>query len=472
VATFEDTANFADLPNGSAGKVLPGRVFQTLRHSRNFRASAGNSLYGIAEYVAQPVSMLVSAPYLVHKLGLPQYGIWMLITAILGSMGTLSAGFGDATIKYVSAYRGQNNQPGVERTLRATLTINALLGGMLGALVWTLAPYAVAHLFKIEPVWRAPSLQALRIAAAILFLRSIESVFVSTLRAFERYGPPIKLNVLLRTAVVLSAVGLSFLGYGVAAIMQATLFWSILIFVLQVMAARRVSGVRKLFPTFDPSALAEVFGFGCFSWLQAMAGVAFNYADRFLVAVLLGTAPLAVYVLCVQAAQPIHGLAAAAFNFVFPHLSSRHEAGEIEGTRRVFRLALLASIALSLTLAAPLVLAGPRLLRLWMGPQFAAQAGGVLAILAVAHLILAVNIVPHYTLLALGKVRFVSMVNVAGGILSLIAVAVLVPRWGLAGAAAGRLFYGPAVTLNFLKLKQQFTGSTSKKSTKESLQWK
>jgi O-antigen/teichoic acid export membrane protein len=230
-----------------------------------------------------------------------------------------------------------------------------------------------------------------------------------------------------------------------------------LIVIFQAIAARRAVGSLNPFPTFGRNALVEVFSFGCFSWLQALAAVVFSYADRFLVAAILGTAPVAIYVLCVQATQPIHGLAAAAFNFVFPHISSRHEAGEIDGPRRVFRLALLSSVGLSLALAAPLVLSGKPLLTLWMGSQFATQSYLVLAVLAVAYTILAINIVPHYTLLALGSVRFVSVVNIAGGILSLVAAALLIPSFGLLGAAAGRLFYGPAVALNFLKIKADFT---------------
>jgi len=442
----------------SAGKTL-----NALRASRNFRESAGNAFYSIAEYIAQPLSMVVAAPFLVHKLGLSQYGVWMLVSAILGSMGILSTGFGDATVKYVSAYRGQNNPTGVERTIRATLTINASLGGLFGLLVWAVAPYAVDHIFKIELAFHTASLQAIRISALILAIRSIESVFVSTLRAFERYGPPVKLNVFLRTIVVVSAVVLAAIGYGVVAIMIATLCWSALIVVLQAIAARRVVGPMNPFPTFEKEALAEVFTFGCFSWLQALAGVVFTYADRFLVAAMLGTAPVAIYVLCVQAAQPIHGLAAAAFNFVFPHISSRHEAGETHGPRRVFRLALLTSIGLSLALAAPLVLFGKPLLTLWMGAEFAKQAYIVLAVLAVAHLILAVNIVPHYTLLALGSVRFVSSVNVLGGIASLGAVALLIPPFGLIGASFGRLLYAGVTAVNLLRAKAMLARAVSRK---------
>jgi O-antigen/teichoic acid export membrane protein len=430
-----------------------GKRLNALRASRNFRESAGNAMYCIAEYIAQPLSMLAAAPFLVHKLGLSQYGIWMLVSAILGSMGILSTGFGDATVKYVSTYRGQNNPAGVERTIRATLTINALLGTLFGLLVWAGAPYAVDHIFRIEPVFHAASLQAIRISAVILAVRSVESVFVSTLRAFERYGPPVKLNVFLRVIVVVSAVVLAAVGRGVVAIMIATLFWSALVVVLQAVAARRVVGPLNPCPTFEKTALAEVFSFGCFSWLQSLAAVAFGYADRFLVAAMLGTTPVAIYVLCVQVAQPIHGLAAAAFNFIFPHISSRYEAGEVHGPRRVFRLALLASTGLSIALAAPLILFGKPLLTVWMGSEFAKQAYIVLAVLTVAHIFLAINIVPHYTLLALGSVRFVSTVNVLGGIASLGAVALFIPRFGLVGAAFGRLLYGVITALILLRVK-------------------
>ena len=435
-------------------QLSTGKRLNALRTSRNFRESAGNAFYSISEYIAQPLSMLVAAPFLVHKLGLQQYGIWMLVSAILGSMGILSTGFGDATVKYVSTYRGQNNPAGVERTIRATLTINAFLGGLCALLVWCAAPYAVDDIFKIEPAFHAASIQAIRISAAILAVRSVESVFVSTLRAFERYGPPVKLNVFLRAIVVVSAVVLAATGRGVVAIMIATLLWSALIVVLQAIAARRVIGPLNPFPTFEREALAEVFSFGCFSWLQAMAGVVFAYADRFLVGAMLGIAPVAIYVLCLQATQPIHGLGAAAFNFLFPHISSRHEAGEIHGPRRVFRLALLSSIGLALALALPLVLFGKTLLTLWMGAEFAKQAYIVLGLLAVANAVLAVSVVPHYTLLALGYVRYVSVVNVLGGIVCLCAAPLLIPPLGLVGAALARLLYGPVVALNFVKITQ------------------
>lgn len=72
------------------------------------------------------------------------------------------------------------------------------------------------------------------------------------------------------------------------------------------------------------------------------------------------------------------------------------------------------------------------------GGAFVDQAYRVLGLLAVAHMVLAINVVPHYTLLALGRVRFVSIVNIGSSILSLAAAAWLVSLPGLEGAAIGR----------------------------------
>src|ERR1700722_11768734 len=122
-----------------------GKRVEQLTRSSGFRGGAGNAFYGIAEYIALPAAMMLAAPYFVHHLGIQQFGVWMLVSAIVGSMGTLSTGFGAATVKYVSSSRGQKDPVGVERVVRTTLTINLLLGAILASAVWIGAPVAVNH---------------------------------------------------------------------------------------------------------------------------------------------------------------------------------------------------------------------------------------------------------------------------------------------------------------------------------------
>src|SRR5579859_7502793 len=164
-----------------------------LRGSRILRENTGNAIYGVADYVGQGLAMLVAASFLVRRLGLSQYGLWMLASAIIGGVESLSSGFGDATIKFVSKYRGCNDRAGVERIIRTTLTINGALGSLLAALVICGSWFAVTHVLRIDPQQHTLGIHMLQVAGVTLLVRSLENVFTNTLRAYEQYGRAVKI---------------------------------------------------------------------------------------------------------------------------------------------------------------------------------------------------------------------------------------------------------------------------------------
>lgn len=413
--------------------------------------STRNASYSILDYVSQPIAMILAAPLLLRTLGASQYGIWMIVMAVVGSLGVLGSGFGDATVKYVSEYRGKGDLRAVERVIRSTLTINTGLAFLFGAVVWAGAPFAAQTIFKVEPGLLSAATWSLRIGAFLLILRSIESVFISTLRAYEDYGATVRVSLLTRVSTIVVAVVLSALGFGVFAIMVGSVIVSIAGVALQIFAVRSTVGAILPLPSVHRESLNVVFLFGCFSWLQALAGIVFSHADRLMVGAMLGTTAVAYYAICVQVAQTIHGLAAAAFNVVFPYVSHRH-SGDNSALSRVLRVGLAANLVLTLTLALPLIFLSKWILTLWMGAEFAAQTHTLLSVLAIAFGVLANNVVPHYILLAIGKVRFVSAVNVLGGLAALLAAVFLIPKAGLLGAAFGRMLYGPVVSLNLIAI--------------------
>ena len=128
---LETSVRFVTALWGSARQRI-----EALRDSARARASLRNALYGAGEYVALPLTMLLAAPFLLHRLGLSQYGLWMLATAAVTSTNLISTGFGDAALKYASMYRGKNDRKRLEDTLRVNLAINLILGGMLALLMW------------------------------------------------------------------------------------------------------------------------------------------------------------------------------------------------------------------------------------------------------------------------------------------------------------------------------------------------
>lgn len=427
--------------------------WQSLRASTRARASLRNALYGAAEYVALPLTMLVATPFLLHRLGLVQFGLWMLASAAVTSSNLISTGFGDAALKYAAMYRGERSGSNrFEHTIRVNVTINLALGGILAIVLWFASPLAVGHIFKIDLPLRSDAVAAFRIGSVILLFRCVESVLTGALRAHERYSPAVQISVASRAAIVLAACVLVWRGYGIVAIMAATLCVVASSVMAQTVVVRTLIARIWPVPSFDRAAFTEVFRFGCFSWLQALAGCIFSHADRLVIGALLGAPAVGYYSVCVQAAQPIHGLVAAGLHFLFPHLSARLSAGAVPELRSVVMWVFRVNVLLAVLMCVPMAVFSKLILRLWMGAAFAGQAWTTLAILALSFGFLSLNVTAHYALLAFAQVRLIATLNLIGGATMLVVICLLAPRFGLPGAAAGRLLYGPITLVMYPRL--------------------
>jgi O-antigen/teichoic acid export membrane protein len=114
------------------------------------RAHFSNAAYGVLDYAAYPIAMLVSAPALLKHLGIAQYGIWIVTTAALNTGAIIASGFGDANIQYIASARSQGNVDLLLRAVRSMLGINLVLGATLAVVSWMLVPFAVTHLVRPE----------------------------------------------------------------------------------------------------------------------------------------------------------------------------------------------------------------------------------------------------------------------------------------------------------------------------------
>ena len=419
---------------------------------RHGRRALLNGAYAVAEYVSQPLGLLLSAPYLLHHLGAAQFGVWVLASAAVNSGNLVSSGFGDAAVKYVAMYRGRNDAAGIASVVRGTISINLGLSGLFALAVWMLAPYAASHVAHIEAGLRVACIRSFRIGSLLLIVRAIDGVLVSTLRGLERYGPAVRIAMCSRFSSLAVAIVLVSCGYGVVEIMSATLSIAVLAAIAQGFAVRAVAGNLVLFPSLHRETLALIASFGGFSWLQAIAAVILGQVDRLVIGMTLGAPAVAVYALCAQAAQTIHGVVAAGFHALFPHLSSRIEAEPLANLRHTVWGAFKANVVFTALLGAPVMLLSRPLLSLWIGKDFGRQAWPILSILAGGFALFALNVTAHYTLLAAGRVRLVTALNLFAGAAMLLLMCLLTPRFGVIGTACSRLICGPVTCLLYYPL--------------------
>ncbi len=423
------------------------------------RAHLSNAAYGVLDYAAYPIAMLVSAPTLLKHLGVAQYGIWIVTTAALNTGGIIASGFGDANIQYIARARTYGDAYLLLRAVRSTLGINLLLGGAIAATSWILVPLAVDHLVSSAADLQAACLLSLRIASVLMLVRAIESVCVSTQRAFERYGAAVRISLFARVITVVAAVMLSLRGFGVAGIMEATACFMVLGTAAQFMRLQQYLGAASLLPSFDHHATSVLFGFGAFSWLLAVSSVIFTQADRLLLGVSLGATTVTAYALCVQMAQPIYGITSSGLHFLFPYLSGRNAISQPAALKKAVLTAFAVNLVIVATGTGVLLLFGHAALYAWVGQSVAQSAAGILAPIVWSFAFLGLSVTGYYALLALGHVQIVTALNLTGGLAMLVLMAWLLPLRGVHGIAMARVCYGIIALLMYAPLARVLGGT-------------
>jgi O-antigen/teichoic acid export membrane protein len=419
------------------------------------RTHLANAAYGVLDYAAYPLGMLIVAPIVLHNMGAAQYGVWAVATAAVSMGSIVASGFGDANIQNVANQRGLGNYDALLRTVRSMVGINLVLGTAFALLAWTLVPYAARHMVLSNVALQYDCLWSLRFASILIWLRTLESVCISTQRAFERYGAAVRISICARLLSLAVAAGLTWFAQSVAAMVAAATVFTLFGTGLQFVHLRRLLHAPSLLPVFDKTAVRALLAFGAFSWLQAVSGVVFGQADRLLLGISHGAVAVASYALCVQLSQLISGFAASGLHFLFPYLAGRCASQSADHLRKPVLAALVVNLLFVAASTAILLAFGMRILRAWGGEAGAQTSPSVLSTIVWSSALLGLNVTGTYSLFALGRVKIVTWLNLAGGAVMLLLMFYLLPRFGAEGLTAARLSYGSITLFVYIPLARQ-----------------
>lgn len=423
-----------------------------LQKIQRLRPHAVRASWATAEQVFSPLIMIVLTPLLLKQLGLEQYGLWMLVMAVVGMGQLASLGAGVATIKHVSADLAGGKLADAVATIRAAITIVLFVGVIVCLSIAVIAPF-MAEIFFSKMGQSALVSQMLVLGAVLMFLQEIDNVFASALRGAQRFDLSAKVEFITRLAWALGVALLAWYYHTAAAVLSGVLFLSFIKVSIKAYLVNRLFSVSNCYhPLFERTHLKRVVNFGKWTWVQGFGGVLFSVADRLLIGAMFGAADLARYSICLQFAQYVHTIPAAAMQVIFPWLSAKVERGEATGRLQLYKYALYGG-GLCLLLPIALLMGLPFLLTLWLGSDFYMENKEIAIILIFAYGLMAFNVPAHFFLMGLGKVRFISVSNLIGGIATVLASLMLSPL-GLVWFAASKLLFGPVILVNFYKLKK------------------
>ena len=139
-------------------------------------------------------------PAIVKHLGTRQYGMWILVSSIVGYFGLLQLGIGTGVLRYVPLYRGKSDYKQVSEAVSTALIIYTGIGLLIFSICFFFAD-SISCFFDGD-LYFSHLVRVIGIAAA---LQCPARIFDTAVRAYEQY---LYINIAAVIGAIIRGAGL------------------------------------------------------------------------------------------------------------------------------------------------------------------------------------------------------------------------------------------------------------------------
>lgn len=239
---------------------------------------------------------IVYTPIMLRLLGQSEYGLYNLSNSIIGYLGILDFGLGNAIVRYTAKYRAEENTEG-ESNLNGLFIIVYSLIAILVTMAGTVLVLNINNLFSktlsIEELSRMKILMILMIFNLAISLPG--GIFGSIITAYERFIFPKVLGIIRAILNPLIMLPLLFMGYKSVGMTIATTFINIVYIIVNMYYCFHILKIKVRFKNLDFSILREVMGYSFFVFLGMIVDKVYWSTDQFILGAVQGTTVVAIY---------------------------------------------------------------------------------------------------------------------------------------------------------------------------------
>ncbi|MCS4034101.1 O-antigen/teichoic acid export membrane protein [Salinibacter ruber] len=394
-----------------------------------------NALFNSGGWVLNIAVALATTPYFVYKLGADGYGVFALMTGLIGYYGLLDVGLGQGVTKFVAEYRTQDDQKALSASINAALLVQVSIGILASVLLVVFVEQVLGVLNLPDDLYEEAR-SGIYICSGGFFFQMIGNTFASALKGIQRYDVTAKINVLVRASKNLGIAVALFAGNGLVSAFWLAASASILSFISNLVLAWGNISRWKLTEGVSFKYAKKLFKFSGFLFISKVSSILHKYVARFVITYFLGPSAVTYFVVPQKVTNAAGGIIGRGFEVVFPYASELQALSDPERIRRLLMRGthILASLAFPMFLL--IILFAKPLLSYWIDAAFAEEAWHVLSLLSSSALLGALTTVTNQIAIGLGYTRLKSLFSVSEILVFSVLVVVLTPWFGVIGTVS------------------------------------
>lgn len=402
---------------------------------------------------------LLYTPYMLHKLGQSEFGLYSLVASVISYLAVLDLGFGSAIVRYTAKYRAE----GKLREQYELFGFFLLFFLFVGFVVMIAGGWLCFNVDTLFSETMTPSeISRAQIMMLILVLNLAftfpMSIFGSILTAYERFIFPKVINIISIALNTFVMVILLHYGYRAIAMVVVQTIFNFFTLITQYFYCRNILHIKIIFGKLKFGFLCEISLFSFWIFLDVIMNKIYWSTGQFVLAAVSGTMAVAVFAVAIQLHSMYMMFSSAISSVFLPKITAIVATGnnyqEISDlfikTGRVQNIIMLGVLL-------GFVIFGKSFIILWAGAEY--EKSYLIALLFfVALYVPLIQNLGIAILQARNQMKFRSVMYIIISVVALFLQIVFAKIWGAIGCAiaiSGALFIGQGVVMNIYYKKVQ-----------------
>jgi O-antigen/teichoic acid export membrane protein len=418
-----------------------------------------NSVYSFIGFIWPLLLTFISTPLLIKGLGSAKYGYYILLNVSISFLLLLDFGLSYTFIKKLS----ENPQAAASDEIKkifSTTFFSYLFIGLVVLLLLVFSPDIFKNLFKINDSY-VFSHQLIFIFLGLNFLFKMITITIGQIPyALQRSDITTKISLTSVTFTQAASIIAVLLGLGITTLISIQLLSSILIFILCFVINRRLLPELKIIPVFSLSFFKKIIKDGFWIFITNGASNVLSQLDKLVVGIFSGSTAVTYYASSQMIPEKINSTAFSLSVSFFPVFSQSSVSGDKESTKKIFRRGLAMITFIAGGLAVPVVIYKYQLLYYWLGAEIANNAYQTVNFLAATYFLIALAGFYDFFLSGWGRLKFITFISVFTALLDVLFMFILIPDFGIVGAAAAYLISVLPTPFIILYIEKKYLNSS------------
>ena len=384
------------------------------------------------------VIQLLYTPLLVRMLGQSDYGLFSLVSSIIGYLTVLDLGFGNAIIVYTAKYRTQERYDELRKLhgmFKVVFYIIGIFSGLLGlVLYFNVDSFFAKSMTDVE-------VQKMRIMMLILTFNLVVtfsfSLYNSIISAYEKFIYQKALAILNSVLKPMLMIPLLFLGYKSIALCVVITLVNIIVLLSNYIFCRYSLKLEIKYQGFNFKLFKKIFSYSIWIFLAVIVDKVNWSVDNFILGAVSGTAAVSIYSIASTLNQLFINLSTAISSVLLPKMSKlvANNVSSEQLTDEMIKVGRIQNYVIFL-MCSGLILFGKQFITLWVGDGFE-ESYYVALLLIVPVCFPLIQNIGLSIMQAMNRFKFRSISNSIMAAFNVIISVILAKKMGATGAAIG-----------------------------------